>query len=394
MLLKDGPQGWTIPEIRSYVMTLFPSAKNMRIVMTVPEVNWVLMSGIVASERGVKLDSGPGVADGPPAVIQMGGPPRMSAKYRSSGSAHSPGARLKTGLLKPSTAKSYRSMVETHLRPAFADFRSDRLSAEAVGDWVRARAEEIAAGTLAPKSYNNLVNLLHVVLGWGRARGQRYLAHDLLAEVHRLPRSRAEMEFLEPADVATLLEAAAGQDETFLYLAVYSGLRRGELFGLKWADLDEGACQLRVRRSIYQGAITRPKTRHSERTVDLPGWIVELLKAHRTSYPALEGDFIFRTDAGTPLDPDNWYKRSFVPLVKRAGLRPIGLHAMRHTYASLLINGGESIKYVSKQLGHASIQITADTYGHLFKETSVSAMNRLSMRIPVASTTPKAGAVA
>jgi len=61
----------------------------------------------------------------------------------------------------------------------------------------------------------------------------------------------------------------------------------------------------------------------------------------------------------------------------------VGLHSLRHTYASLLINQGESIKYVSKQLGHASIQITADLYGHLFKETSVSAMNRLSMRIPV-----------
>lgn len=302
--------------------------------------------------------------------------------------------RLKTGLLKPSTAKSYRSMVETHLRPAFADFRSDRLSAEAVSGWERARADEIAAGALAPKSYNNLLNLLHAILAWARGRSRRYLAHDPLAEVHRLPRSRAEMEFLEPAEITKLLDAAEAPDDMIVYLAAYSGLRRGELFGLKWADLDEGACQLRVQRSNYQGAVTRPKTKHSERAVDLPGRIVEMLKAYRASYPALGGDFIFRTDAGSSLDPDNWYKRSFVPLVKRAGLRPIGLHALRHTYASLLINGGESIKYVSKQLGHASIQITADTYGHLFKETSVSAMNRLSMRIPVAGLKPMGGIVA
>ena len=83
----------------------------------------------------------------------------------------------------------------------------------------------------------------------------------------------------------------------------------------------------------------------------------------------------------TPMDPDNWYGRHFVPTVMRAKLRQIGLHTLRHDYASLLINQGESIKYVSKQLGHASIQITADLYGHLFKETSVSAMNKLSMRI-------------
>lgn len=299
--------------------------------------------------------------------------------------SHSLDVRLKTGLLKPSTAKSYRSMVKTHLRPAFKDYRSDRFSAATIGDWVRARAEEIAAGTLAPKSYNNLVNLLHVILAWARESGQRYLAHDPLAEVHRLPRSRAEMEFLEPAEIGKLLEAAQAPEDMILFLAVYSGLRRGELFGLQWKDLDEDAGQLRVQRSIYQGAITRPKTKSSERSVDLPCRIVERLQAYRKSYPEIEGGYVFRTEAGAPLDPDNWYKRAFLPVVKRAGLRPIGLHALRHTYASLLINGGESIKYVSKQLGHASIQITADTYGHLFKETSASAMNRLSLRIPIAA---------
>jgi len=100
-----------------------------------------------------------------------------------------------------------------------------------------------------------------------------------------------------------------------------------------------------------------------------------------------------RTGTGTPLDPDNWFGKFFVPTAVKAKLRPaslakdrddeqlVGLHTLRHTYASLLINQGESIKYVSKQLGHASITITADLYGHLFKETSVSAMNKLSMRI-------------
>lgn len=161
----------------------------------------------------------------------------------------------------------------------------------------------------------------------------------------------------------------------------YSGLRRGELFGLQWGDLDEAHAVLRVRRSNYQGAITSPKTEHSQRNVDLPASVVALLQDYRQAYPPLAGDFIFRTETGTPIDPDNWYGRHFVPTVKRSKLRQIGLHTLRHTYASLLINQGESIKYVSKQLGHSSINNTADLYGHLFKETSVSAMNRLSMRI-------------
>ena len=116
-------------------------------------------------------------------------------------------------------------------------------------------------------------------------------------------------------------------------------------------------------------------------------------------YPPLDGGYIFRTESGVPLDPDNWFKRSFIPVDVGAGLRSteaqdsanneqlVGLHTLRHTYASLLINQGESIKYVSKQLGHASIQITADLYGHLFRETSTAAMRKLDLRIGAAQAT-------
>ena len=82
------------------------------------------------------------------------------------------------------------------------------------------------------------------------------------------------------------------------------------------------------------------------------------------------------------MDREKGTKGNSLPVVEKAELRRIGLHTLRHTYTSLLINAGESIKYVSRQLGHASIQITADLYGHLFKETSLAAMTRLGQRIP------------
>lgn len=291
--------------------------------------------------------------------------------------------RLKTGVLKPSTAKSYRSVVEVHLRPAFENYRSDHLSHEVVEAWAAQCADRIAEGAFSAKSYNNLMNLLGAILKWARGRGQRFLRHDPLAEVHRARVEREEAEHLEPDELARLLEAAQGtRDRTIIATAAYTGLRRGELFGLQWDDLDERDAVLRVRRSNYQGDLGRVKTRSSERTVDVPGRLVAILRGYRESYPELEGGgYVFRTETGSPLDPDNWYQRRFVPTVKRAELRSIGLHTLRHTYASLLIANGESIKYVSRQLGHASIQITADTYAHLLKETSTSAMGRLDMRI-------------
>jgi integrase len=114
-----------------------------------------------------------------------------------------------------------------------------------------------------------------------------------------------------------------------------------------------------VRRSVYQGAVTSPKTAHSERPLDVPQPILDELAVYREMWPPKDPGYVFRTAAGKPLDPDNWYKRRFLPTLERAGLRRVGVHALRHTYASLLINQGESIKYVSRQLGHASIQMSA-----------------------------------
>jgi integrase len=295
---------------------------------------------------------------------------------------HSLDTRVKQAVLKPSTAKSYKSMLATHLRPAFDEIRSDRLRAAVIVDWARNRAEEISDGDLAPKTYNNILNLLSAILTWARQAAQSYLAHDPLTDVHRLPRSKVERAFLEPGEITELLTAADDvRDSTILATAVYSGLRRGELFGLQWSDVDWVDGRIRVQRSLYQGAITTPKTAHSIRTVDVPASLLACLSIYRAVYPPCGDGFIFRTDAGATLDPDNWSKRALAPILERAeGVPAIGLHGLRHTYASLLINQGEHIKYVSQQLGHASITITADLYGHLFRETSSAAMRRLDAR--------------
>ena len=303
------------------------------------------------------------------------------------------------GRLKPSTRKAYRSMVRQHLRPTFGACRSDKLTVNVVQDWERRCAGALAAGTMSPKYYNNLLATLRVVLSWARGRGQRYLTHNPLTEIRPVPVERRERRFLEPQELAALLDAVEGErDQTILYLFTYSGLRRGELFGLRWSDLDEHTNRLRVRRSLFQGEVTRPKTTHSERTVDIPESIVNRLRAYRETDPPLKKGYMFHSHTGSPMDPDNWYKRVFVPTAERAGLRAVdeeddgpavGIHTLRHTYASLLINQGESIKYVSRQLGHASINITADLYGHLFRETSVSAMERLTQRVHGVPGTPE-----
>lgn len=298
--------------------------------------------------------------------------------------------RLKLGdQMKPSTANTYRSIVKKHLRPTFGRYRSDQLSAAVVAKWRHRMADKVAEGKLSRKTFNNVLTLLRSILGWAREPAQSYLSHDPLIGQKPLKLNRPEAEFLEDEDMKALLDAAreSAEENAFVHLALFAGLRRGEVFGLQWGDIEwadgKHGGRVNVRRSVYQGTITDPKTSTSERVVDVPRGVLDALRRHRTACPPDERDFVFRTDKGTPTDPDNFYKRTFIPLRNRAALRDsIGIHTLRHTYASLLIRQNESPKYVSKQLGHASIQITMDTYGHLFESTSTKAMRRLNALIP------------
>jgi integrase len=157
------------------------------------------------------------------------------------------------------------------------------------------------------------------------------------------------------------------------------------LFGLQWRDIDWGngtGGRLTIRRSIVCGRLETPKTEESKRTIDIADATLTELMIYREMYPPISDGFLFRSSTGAPLNPDNWYKRKFRAIVKAAGLRPIGLHTLRHTYCSLLVNQGEGLKYVSRQLGHSSTNLTANLYAHLFSKTRRTAMRRLDGQIP------------
>ncbi len=291
--------------------------------------------------------------------------------------------RVKMGEVKMSTADTYRCNVGKHFVPAFGDYRSDRLTASVMAEWRSEMADKIEAGEMAPKSFNNLFNLLHSLLEWARHPARGYMRHDPLIGQKRLTIRRTEASYLEDAEIAALLGAGADDVEAdaLIHVALFAGLRRGEVFGLHWGDVevngDRGG-RLWVRRSLYKGEVTTPKTANSERTVDVPRLVLDALARHREACPPVEGDFVFRTSTGAPIDPNSWYGRTFCEIRKRAALPDsVGLHSLRHTYASLLIRQGENPKYVSRQLGHSSTSFTMDVYGHLFETTSAQAMGRL-----------------
>jgi integrase len=187
-------------------------------------------------------------------------------------------------------------------------------------------------------------------------------------------------------EVATLLgtaKAKAARYYPIFLCAARTGLRMGELLALRWEDLDFRGRFLQISRSYTHWKITTPKSGESRR-VDMSLELAQTLKdlflerqveagANETEVPP----WVFCNEKGGLLHPNNLRDRIFYGLLKKAGLRQVRFHDLRHTFASLLLQNGESPVYVKEQLGHSSIQITVDCYGYLIPGGNKQAVDRL-----------------
>jgi|SRR5215472_14450598 len=215
---------------------------------------------------------------------------------------------------------------------------------------------------------------------------------------------------LSTSEVQQFLDAARSvcPDYFPLFLtAVRTGLRRGEVVALQWGDIQFGEDEddpnrfLIVRHNYVCREHTTTKSKKSRR-VDLSRELrsvliglrdKRLLDAFMMGKHDISGELVFPSPEGTILDPDNLYHRYFQPVLARAGLRGIRFHDLRHTFGSLLIQNGASIVYVKEQMGHSSIQVTVDIYGHLIPGANVSFVDTLDAKPKVeAETTPQQNA--
>ena len=156
-------------------------------------------------------------------------------------------------------------------------------------------------------------------------------------------------------------------------MATLTGLREGELLGLAWGDIDWQSQQVHVRRQYTAGRFSDLKTAASRRRVDLPGELVAELRRWRLACPPGPHDLVFPNTMGNAEVPSSLLDRGFYPTLRRAGLRRIRFHDLRHTYASLLIANGENIG----AFGHSSAKMTLDTYAHLLPSGGDEVASRL-----------------
>ncbi len=286
--------------------------------------------------------------------------------------------------VKPITYECYERLLRLHLLPALGRVKLKALTPT----HVRALYREKLDSGLSAASVQRVHALLHKALK--QAVDDGLIPRNVSEAVKAPKQTRREIRYLTLQQAHALLGAVSEDRLEALYvLAIHTGLRQGELLGLKWEDVDLDAGVLGVRRTLSAAksgpAFTTPKNNKS-RSVRLTPRAAQALRDHRERQSKermrLAGlwqdhGLVFTTQVGTPLNRHNIVSRSFKPLLRRAGLQDIPFHALRHSFATLMLSAREHPKVVQEMLGHSGINVTLDFYSHVLPDMQEQATDRL-----------------
>jgi len=265
-----------------------------------------------------------------------------------------------------SVYRRYSELVRIRIVPQIGGVALSRLTPAHVQGMLSSLEENGVSPRGRQMAYDRLHSALSQVVRWG-------LTPRNVCDAVTRPRAPRPTVQVLTAEQANALLVAAREDRFYaLYvLAVTTGLRQGELLGLQWDNIDLAGAVLRVRHALHEVAgrlwLDEPKTTKARRTVDLPAVAVAALYDHRER-GLTEGHpsgLVFCDTRGGPMRKGNLVRRSFIPLLNRAGLPRIRFHDLRHTAATLLLLQGVHPKVVQERLGHSQISMTLDTYSHV-----------------------------
>ena len=284
--------------------------------------------------------------------------------------------------VSPRTLEGYRGNVERYLVPKLGRIPLEKLAPRHIQEM---EAQLLRDGgskgrPLSPRTVLQVHRVLSKALN--DAVKLDILLRNVVDAVEPPRTTKYEAQFLDWDEVHALLDQITDPLRlTLALLATQTGLRRSELLGLHWRDINLSGRSLSVRRALIKLAsgnteLKVPKNGRG-RVVDLPAESVDALKAHRLRNPATSGNgnFVFCHSDGSRLDPDlvsKWFRR----VAKIAGLEGSRLHDLRHTHASLMLSQGIHLKVVSERLGHSSIGITDDLYSHVLPSVQVESVRR------------------
>lgn len=277
---------------------------------------------------------------------------------------------------RPSTYYSQLSVVKNHILPELGEVKLKNISPVHFQKFYNQKLKEKLSNNYVRKMHGIINKALNTAVHWGM------LAKNPCEFVKPPRASKRDIHVWTMEQAHHFLEFMKGKRNYIVFvLAIYTGMRRGEILALRWQDcnLEEGT--LSVRQTLYRTGIDQlqfreTKTKASRRVISLPTFVINCLRKHKieqneqklrlgNAYKNL--DLVVATPLGTPVEP-NTMNDYFQKQTKRAGLPVIRFHDLRHTHATILLRLGENPKLVSERLGHASVTITLDTYSHVLPD--------------------------
>ena len=269
--------------------------------------------------------------------------------------------RTRTGeAYKPSAIRAYRQALNHRALPLLGTQRLTAISHTMVQDF----ADQLSAQGLSASSVRNTILPLRAIFRRAHRRGEVAINPTIKLT---LPAVRGQRERVAaPTEVGPLLNALQADDRAIYATALYAGLRAGELQALQWDDIDPTTSLIHVKRGWdRQAGFVAPKSRSGSRRVPITPTLRRELLSHRLQQGNGGQGFVFPNKNGNaPFNPGT-LKLHTAKAWSNAGLAPIGLHECRHSYAAYMIAAGINSKALSTYMGHSSITITLDRYGHL-----------------------------
>jgi integrase len=299
--------------------------------------------------------------------------------------------------LERSTINSYRQHLKFHILPFLGNVKLSQLTAPLIREFEDKLRRgnpppgEAEGGARSPAMIKKITSSLGSLLTDAQERGlvARNVSRDLRSRRKKGADSRAEkrqkgklkvgVDIPTRQEIKSIVDHLQGRWRPIILTAIFTGLRSSELRGLRWVDIDLKKNELHVRQRVDQyRAFGAPKSEAGERSIPLPPIVANTLKEWKLACPKGDLGLVFPTGKGTPENHANLINRGLIPAQIAAGVttngtaRYTGLHALRHFYASWCINAKEdgglglSAKVAQSRLGHSTIAMTLDTYGHLF----------------------------
>ncbi|GGX54131.1 tyrosine-type recombinase/integrase [Streptomyces fructofermentans] len=269
---------------------------------------------------------------------------------------------------RPTTQVKAEQHLRVHAYPAFGDKPLARIRRSDVQSWVTGLEKSGLRASTVRTTFNTIRAVFRAAVA------DRVIAVSPCTDVDLPEVPRRRVVPLTVDQVQALAAAMPDRYRALVILGAGTGLRPGELFGLQVRHVDFFKRQLHVEQQVQQtkGGGTRvcpPKTKESERVIPLPDVVLHALVAHLRDFPAGADDFLFQDPKGGAVVSTRLMDSSWRPARKLAGLPSVTMHQLRHTYASLLIAAGESVKVVCERLGHTNAAMTLNVYSHLFPDS-------------------------